>query len=341
MPYLSNYLELLDNNEVEYSMIIWDRLYEEEKSEKRILFRTSQKSYRQSLFGYIRYSLFVKQVLKRKKPKKVIVFGIPLLAFMWRYLCKHFTDRFIVDIRDYHKSLGSINMHKINKSASAIVISSEGFKKWLPNGNYIVSHNSSLFGMFNATEYRLNEFDFKSKINVSYIGAIRDSQINRELINNLSDYSQFSVHYYGFGFATKNLSEFVNDKQIKNVRFFGRYDNNNVDRIYEESDIINILIPKTNTNSLTLMPNRLYNAVLFCKPIVCLKGTFVAEVVEEYRLGLVVEDFNCLGDRMIEYINGLKETEYMINRDKFISKVMHEDSIFKNFVVDFSIEKQM
>ena len=75
----------------------------------------------------------------------MIVFGIQLTFFLKNILQKKDLNiNILIDIRDYNKII-NFNIKKVIDNSYFTVISSPGYKEWLPNsGKYIINHNTQI-----------------------------------------------------------------------------------------------------------------------------------------------------------------------------------------------------
>jgi hypothetical protein len=337
MPYLNHYLIESKKSGNQYFTLYWDRLNEMKEDKNTIIYKDSKKQYRKNIFEYLKYSLFIKRKIKYLKPDKIIVFGLPLLYFLRFYLKRRFSKKYIIDIRDYHKIKKMFSCKAVIKKSYATVISSRGFESWLPKYNYIVSHNSSLFDKFNFTDYYFSK-NIDHRVNISYIGTIRDPEINIQLLLCTKDNEDITNIFHGFGPGVQIIQHFSNENNIRNVEFHGRYDNNQADKLYLESDIVNALIPNSSINSLTLLPNRLYNAALFCKPVLCLEGTYLSKIVKEFGLGIVIDNFESVGQKVKKFLKTIDIEKFERKRYEFILNVVNENTQYNECLTHFLSE---
>jgi hypothetical protein len=70
------------------------------------------------------------------------------------------------------------------------------------------------------------------------------------------------------------------------------------------------------------------------RPIIVNSGTFLAETVKEYGLGIVV-DLDEIGDlhsKLLAYTNVEMYRQYLLNCEHFLEKVKEDIGIFQNVV---------
>jgi glycosyltransferase involved in cell wall biosynthesis len=75
---------------------------------------------------------------------------------------------------------------------------------------------------------------------------------------------------------------------LPGVQLFGRYDQSDLSRIYASGQLAWCCDWALGLNSCALLPNRLYHAIEFGKPIIASRGSWTARVVECYDLGISI-----------------------------------------------------
>jgi hypothetical protein len=334
MPYVSNYETILKENNVQYDIINWDRLKIEEMS-SYLKYRDSKNEYSRNFFDYWKYKKFIINYLNSFKYNKIIVFGLQLTFFLKSILIKKFEMNYIIDIRDYNKICKFYYNRKVINHSSFTVLSSPGFKKWLPNSNkYVINHNTQINDLHDLRKFDNSLFN-KEKINIAYIGSIRDYKININFINSLKNSKEFFLLFHGEGIINKDIMDYLNVHNIKNVSLTGRYLKKNEENLYLQSDLINILIPNNDINSITLLPNRLYNAVLYGKPVIAFEGTYLADQVKKYNLGIVLNNFQKVEDQIKNYLSNFDTEKYQKGRLAFFDIVIKENREFHKKVEGF------
>ena len=76
------------------------------------------------------------------------------------------------------------------------------------------------------------------------------------------------MYYHGEGDINDDILEHLKRANINNVYLTGRYENEDEADLYINSDLVNVLISNRSINNKTLLPNRLYNAAVYGKPII-------------------------------------------------------------------------
>ena len=113
---------------------------------------------------------------------------------MSKMLTKMNTD-FIVDIRDYHFLVNTNRVKKVLQKSKMIVISSEGFKQWLPSTQKIILNHNISFNKINELLDSKKEIINTNKIVISYIGHIRDYNVNKKFVLGTNKISSLKLNF--------------------------------------------------------------------------------------------------------------------------------------------------
>lgn len=122
---------------------------------------------------------------------------------------------------------------------------------------------------------------------VSYIGVVRYKQ---EMKTFLACAKNSKANFLIAGFETDGNEIEIQAKKISNVTWYGEYNFNlEGSKLYNMSDVIYAVYDTNQLNVRIALPNKLYEAV-FCElPIIVAKNTYLAEIVEEWGIGVAVD----------------------------------------------------
>jgi glycosyltransferase involved in cell wall biosynthesis len=103
--------------------------------------------------------------------------------------------------------------------------------------------------------------------------------------------------------------------------------------IYSKTDLINAVYANSATNlsfgDSTPIPNRLYDAIVFKCPLVASKGTYLAELIEKYQIGIVVNGFDDdVEQQLIQYTINFNAEKFLNGCEELLSEVMFEEGQF-------------
>lgn len=325
MPYVESYIRTLDKLGMEYTLINWDRMDIEEDNE--FTFGDNKTKHQRGAIDYFRFRRFVIKKLKQGSYKKVILFGVQLACFLGRYIQKNYYGRFVLDIRDYNRVLKIYDLREMIENSQFTVISSPGFMRWLPpSEKYIINHNiDSSYGFLqNPTPCAFNNGILK----LSTIGSLKDLQPNITLIDELADNENIRLYYHGEGIINNALIEHIQSRGINNVIVTGKYEREEERELYEKSDVVSDIRFATGINNLTLLSNRLYKAIACGKPVLALDGTYSAEMIKKYDLGLVVDQIEGVGESLEDYLLHFDQERFSEARSRFFRKVLRDNRYF-------------
>lgn len=335
MPYLKNYRLLLDQANISYDIVLWDR-YQMPESAKYI-FRDNKIGHQRNIKDYIGYSFYIKRILKQNNYDKIVVFGLQLLYFLKRQLITQYPGRYIIDIRDYNNVLNLFRINRAVKHSFTTVLSSRGFLSWLPpSNNYLISHNTTLENIQNT---QIKTFKQDEAIEIGYIGSVRDYKINMQLIQQLANNPRYQLFYHGEGIANRDIKRFLIAERIHNVTFTGRYLPKDELFLYRQSQVINILRDETHFDNRSALPNRLYNAVIVGRPIIAFSGSYMAEIIERYHLGVLINQIEEFEQVLENYLSDFDATAFLEGRQAFFDQVEQENKLFADKVLTFISEK--
>lgn len=244
---------------------------------------------------------------------------------------------FLVDVRDYlnEKKLFNRVLEKMIFSKSKmIVISSKGFKKWMPSINIPVYtvHNMPLdFEKYLLSDWRSDN----CRIVIVYIGYVNYYQVNTKLIDILRGNPKYALQYSGKIAASCPLKDYVG-KDETDVTFTGPYSNDDKAKLYKQIDMINAIYGSKSLLVTTALPNKLYDAVLYRKPIIAAKGTYLAEIVEAEGIGLAVDmEKDDIISELNKYWDNFDINVFEKNCSTFYKKVELEQNTTIGHIVDF------
>jgi len=337
-PYVKIYTSLLDEIKAEYEIISWNR---EGRKEEGIQFNYRPKSRKPLalLWPYYKFASFVKKTVKEKKYDRLIVFTPQSALFLSGFLKKHYCGKYIFDYRDLsleQKSYFKKPFLTVLQNSAVNVISSPGFKKYLPQGfDYIISHNFNvdIVKQALASEPKLVK---KDNLSVLTIGAIR-KDMNSEVIDALGNVNGVSLSFVGKGPASQSLEDYARDKGLKNVTFKGYYQKEEEADIINGCNFINIFYPQVPSHT-TAVSNRFYNSLIYKRPMLVTKNSTQGDYAEKYNVGLAIENCSNLSDAMNEYLRNLDYPTYCSRCNELLREMLSDYYRWRDIVSNFVTE---
>lgn len=336
-PYVKIYTDLLNKWQVKYDIIFWDR-YENHDSNGISYKKKSNNSLISKLIGYYKFSRFIKKQVKKKQYSKLIIFGSQIGIFCSDFLAKYYKKKYLFDFRDLSIEQNKIfkyNFNKLLNNSYKNIISSPGFKKYLPSQyDYIISHNFDINIARNQLKAVKNSLN-KEPIHILTIGGIRDFTSNSLLMDSIGNKDNILLSFVGEGIAADSLKKYSIDKSYNNVKFEGYYEKKEEPLYIKNSTFLNIFYPDLLTHK-TALSNRFYNAILYRKPMIVNKGQIQGDYCEKYNLGIAVDNIHNLSRQLSEWLDNLNYSEFENNciflLEKFILDYNHFEKVLRNFI---------
>lgn len=277
--------------------------------------------------GYIKKFLNnlknIKEIIK-KYPSDTIFYGFSFDIALSLLLHKR---KFIYEISDiiyaYYNSqilkgiFRSIDKIIIKKSLFTIM-TSEGFKNYLfPNSNVdnIIIQPNKVSPFLRKINRKVKEFN-SNKIVFAYIGAFRYPNTIFRFARIIGKYfPQYEYHFYGNSNLTPLVIKLT--EEYPNIKYFGEFKSpEDLENVYSNVDIVTACYDNTGLNERIAEPNKLYEAICFCCPIIVSENTFLGEKVNKLKVGYVINPNN--DENIIEFINNLKKDELIkISKNEF------------------------
>ena len=348
-PYVLPYIDLLKQNAVPFDVLCRKTQMAVDVAGDNVI--EYDKEYDNSAPAWKKFIMMIEQARKAKRLIKkngysrVILFTAQKGIFLSRFMKKKFPGQYVLDIRDYTPILRIPLCDKILKSviekSAYTVISSAGFKKWLPDSDkYLVCHNTSFemieYGFFNNTENKFGGINDSSQvIKLLTIGQIRDSHANATVIDAIQSNNGIELYFVGSGNGVPSLQQHCKVNNSERVNFLGRYKKDEESSIVEGYDMINSYMDH-DINSDSLLTNRLYLSAILRKPILVRGGTYQAELVSRYGLGIVVDDAENLAEAIVQYYDAIDWSRYDSDCKCFLNEVKAENTQWATSMLTFA-----
>jgi hypothetical protein len=325
VPYLSFYLNLIERNGIEYKVIYWDKVGNETMHGSnfiRFCCATNGKIGR--MLGYVKFRSIILSTLKNENFDLIIPLHAQVNVLIADKLLGTFKKRFIFDVRDYSYERFKVFRYiqsLLVKNSMINIISSAGYKSFLPKGHYWVCHN--IPPVLDAT-YKQYKNCSARPIEISYIGSIRFMEQNKKIILFFKNDSRFHINFIGVN-AFK-LKKFCNENGIKNVTLVDEFSPNDTLKFFGRADMIMNLYGNHNPLLDYALSNKLYYSVYLYKPILVCRYTYMETIAKKYHLGFSLELKDLKEkDNLYRYIRFLNRNQYIRNCDYFWKKVLADN----------------
>lgn len=327
-PYVRYYTNILEQFDISYDIISWNRSGVEEadvlafnlKEHKSRFFR---------ILDYIRYRNFVKSKLAEGKYDKVIIPTIFIMLLIFPFLKSKYKNNYIFDIRDYCIVLKlkyfRAKLDAAIRNAALVVISSDGFKQWLPEDiHYLIGHNTATARQLDT----LVDIEEKATYKILTIGFLKHFKAYRALTEALADDPAFELEFVGTGYHEQVIRDFVASRNITNVSFQGRYAKQDEPEYLKGTSLMNILTVE-DINTITLMTNRFYLSLSYGIPMMVYENTEQARWVEKYNLGVVINKQLDMKEQIMRYLTAFDNERFNTGRIACLQRVEQDIQAFE------------
>lgn len=294
IPYIQYYEKHLQAQNQPYDIVLWSRSGQSVDMPNAFVFYGQDcKSKIGKIKPFLQWRSFVLDILKKHPYDRLIVLTTMPAVLLSDILLTKYRNRYWLDIRDYTYERFLPYKHIVEKlvcGASHVSISSPAFQDFLPSSNNILLTHNISNQEFIQSHCSLDPYD--ESICIGYVGGVQFEQQNQLLLRQLANHPRYCLKYAGKAHLGCDLPAFCSANGITNVEFQPAFQNSEKPSIYQGIQLINCLYGDDNPVVRLLLPNRLYDCVLFKKPILVSKNTYLALVVEQYHLGLALDTAN-------------------------------------------------
>lgn len=334
-PFLKTYEDFIENTEgCTFKTLYLDRnmALGEQEDEKHTKVKWSGKVESKvcKVLNSIKYYFAAKKFIKKNKFDFIIALTTLPAVLMSGFLKKYYNGRYIVDIRDYTQEHFNYfyNKEKEVLSNSALnVISSPGFEKFLPDGEYNVFHN------YNTHIGTDKDFEFtraeSRRIIISNIGGISYAKQWKELINLVNCDERFEIRFYGGNKYKGEVQEYVNELNNPRITLMGPFKPAEKKDIYLKSDIVFNCYGNSSKLVKYAISNRFYDGAYYKKPLIVSPDTIMEDVSEGFAYSLDLGNISHLDDLYEWYMN-LDKDEYEKFTKETLQKSYEENAIAKS-----------
>lgn len=220
----------------------------------------------------------------------------------------------------------NIDKYLIRKSCKT-VFTSAGFKKYLFGEenitNVIIQPNKVNPSLSNIKRSPL-PFTQKTGLIFAYVGAFRYPNTVFRFAKVIGEhYPQHSFYFYGDSHLTSLAVEL--SSKYGNVKYWGSFKSpDDLERIYSNIDVVVACYDNTTINEQIAEPNKLYESICFCKPILVSEKTYLADRVRELQSGFVMNAFqdqlivDFLDNLDLDQLELISKREYEMDQSQFI-----------------------
>jgi glycosyltransferase involved in cell wall biosynthesis len=204
-----------------------------------------------------------------------------------------FIIRRLVNLMQY-KSDFIIYLNEIQKTT----MKKENWDKLIYLPNYPESNN--------YIEFAKTQSD---KLRVSYIGAVRQYNELKNLMDACNNIEGVEVSIHGAGTAYSKLKEIENN--YNNVNITGLYHFSKITKLYNQADILYVVYDMKISNWKNGYPVKFFEAIITKTPVIVSKGSVLEEFLKENDIGFIVDGSNV--EEIRELISHINNNRYLLD----------------------------
>lgn len=307
-------------------ILAWDRS-EDYKVKKNVLFlengnvdifrfgipATFGGGMKKNLLPLLKFQLNVFQWLNNNKDSFDAIHACDFdTAFISSKIAFKYEKKFVYDIFDYYvdafnvpkkiKKMIEKKDKEIINNSDAVIICTEKRKEQIGDVNqkniHVIHNSPPMYINDKVGRFNLN----KEKIKIVYVGILDDGRLIKETAEIVKNNIDYEYHVAGFGRLAPLLEEM--SQKYKNIFFYGKIPYIQTLELEKNCDIMTALYDPAVPNHNYAAPNKFYEALMLGKPLIMAKNTGMNEVIEKYKIGVVIE----YGEKSLEEgINRLVE----------------------------------
>ena len=305
-PRLNKRINLLKNNH-EVHLVYWNRktvqIWDNNNKDvenHEIIIRAFYSNPLKRIIPTIKFSRRAFSIIKKIKPDLIYAFNLDMLRIAYNYHRISKDCKIIYEVADLNSIIIDTQTNILKKIIQKLLIRTE--KKMTQVIKSLVITSEKFFDEYyikflekdkvifipNIPETRhLQNYRKKSGkvFTIGFIGAIRYVDQMKMLIN-FADHNDVKVIFAGTG-LTDEVYELA--KKNKNVEYYGKYNyEKEIAALYSKIDCVYAVYNADLTNVRIALPNKLYEAIYCELPLIVAKGTYLAELVEKWNVGISV-----------------------------------------------------
>ena len=178
---------------------------------------------------------------------------------------------------------------RIIRKAKYVVMTSGGFQKFhgLNDEKVILLPNKVSPVLMNVERHPISYIEHKLRF--AFVGAIRYDAIFRFAQTIGERFPDDEFHFYG-GAPERTLKRVRSlTDQYSNIYHHGPFKSpRDLSQIYNEVDVIVACYDTHSLNERIAEPNKLYESILFCRPLIVSEETYLAQRVADYGCGYAI-----------------------------------------------------
>lgn len=345
LPYAKRYIDAIIAAGNECDLLFWDK--EANNGEKEASFGcaircynrkvTPESSSLEKLRGYLGASLLFSRVLREECYDRLVFLETHSAVACASILTRKYEKRYVVEVRDYtyeNHSLYRRIENRVLSTALKCVISSDSYRTFLPEGDYVLAHNIDYF-----PQQELDDFLKASKVSlpyrISFVGTVRFIELNKTIIDRFANNPSFELGYFGMGSET--LERYCRSRNITNVRFAPAFPQSETLLQYKGASLVNNIYGSNDPHLDHALSNKLYHAAQLRIPICVSPGTYMEKVACSYGFGFALDPHDPgAPSKLLDWLVSLDRGGMEKGCASFLDRVGRENRAYIEMIEGFS-----
>ena len=328
-PRLEKMANCLAKNGYGVTVLAWDRDSDYEPKEEMLKLKDTEVKIiriglkgqfsggvKKNLKSLLKFQRFIYLWLKHHRFEYDIIHAYDFDTGYTALKCaKRFKKKMIYDIPDYYADSHGLNgtigklvrkaENSVINKADATIICTEERKEQIAG-----THPKKLYVIHNTPDITVEQnrdtdvADTKhEKLKLVYVGIFGKARFIDKIAETVSKRDDCEFHIGGFGAGMEKYFEDM-AKKSENIFYYGRIPYDKTISLERECDVMCAIYDPAIPNHKYAAPNKFYEALSLGKPLIMARNTGMASIVEEYRLGEVI-DYNVEAlNRAIDNLSG-------------------------------------
>lgn len=239
----------------------------------------------------------------------------------------------IGDLREFSKNIIINTLFEMLyryalKNVKKIIVTTRSFKEYIINKykvedpKIIVKENKLDSMQIEYTAKRFNEIG--RQFTVGILGFLRYKNCVDFVEKSILKEANYNILIYGDGKYRYDLEKLCDGRKVS---YKGQYKYpDDLDTIYSDVDVLFVMYDQNDINVQLALPNKLYEAMYYKKPIIVSSNTYLCEMVKKYKIGWCwnQNEMEHLVDylkssRFIDDYNSLRNNFDVINKESFFN----------------------
>lgn len=291
-PYFQYYRDLISES---YDYIYWGRSDCGSEPDASNVYRydspvdSGASRYLQLLHGYLGFRRYASKLLSKHRYQRVVALTGNTATLLEPVLCRCYKGRYIIDIRDYFLENNPIYRaveERVIENSGLAIISSPAYTNFLGDHDFVVMHNSQHISSRERAEVQ-NRVRPGDPFVLLSVGTCKNPENDKAVIRYFANDSRFLLRFIGRGYGV--LESFIIDCGISNVELIDEFPSEMTLDFYKQADAVLSMYGSEKTHFKYQLTNKLYYSAQLELPIIVSPDTYMAETVDRYGLGIVLD----------------------------------------------------